>query len=155
MNSPFDPRLNTAILHIASRLLPKGFDVSDEAPDTYEKLKAHLCAGKRMAVWSGGSEATVCGHRSVNFAFRAWHDFCHWDGGHDFTLEGEIAACEMQCQHLFEFYGDCKRIRGWCSLLRAEIVGQALFFQRHKRFPDDQRSFVAAYLVDPDIALIG
>lgn len=155
MNSPFDSRLNIAILHITSRLLPNGFDVSDVAPDTYEKLKAHLCAGKRMAVWSGGSEATVYGHRSVNFAFRAWHDFCHWEGGHDFTLEGEIATCEMQCQHLFEFYGDCERIQVWCSLLRAEIVGQALFFHRHKRFPDDQRSFVAAYLVDPDIALIG
>jgi hypothetical protein len=155
MKSPFDPLLNVAIVHIASRLLPDGFDVSDEAPDTYEKLKAHLCAGKRMIVWSGGSEATVYGHRSVNFSFRAWHDFCHWDGGHDFTLEGEIAACEMQCQHLFEFYGECERIQDWCSLLRAEIVGQALFFHRHKRFPDDQRSFVAAYLVDPAIALIG
>jgi hypothetical protein len=155
MKSPFDPLLNVAIVHIASRLLPNGFDVSDEAPDTYEKLKAHLCAGKRMIVWSGGSEATVYGHRSVNFSFCAWHDFCHWDGGHDFTLEGEIAACEMQCQHLFEFYGDCERIQEWCSLLRAEVVGQALFFHRHKRFPDDQRSFVAAYLVDPDIALIG
>ena len=155
MKLPFDPSLNIAILHIASRLLPNGFDVSDEAPDTYEKLKAHLFAGKRMVVWSGGSEATVYGHRSVNFAFRAWHDFCHWKGGHDFTLEGEIAACQMQCRHLVEFYGDSERIQVWCSLLRAEIVGQALFFHRHKRFPDDQRSFVAAYLVDPDIALIG
>ena len=70
MKSPFDPVLNVAIVHIASRLLPNGFDVSDEAPDTYEKLKAHLCAGKRMIVWSGGSEATVYGHRSVNFSFR-------------------------------------------------------------------------------------
>ena len=108
-----------------------------------------------MIVWSGGSEATVYGNRSVNFSFRAWHDFCHWDGSYDFTLEGEIATCEMQCRQLFEFYGDCERVRVWCLLLRVEIVGQALFFHRHKRFPDDQRSFVAAYLVDPDIALIG
>ena len=155
MKSPFDPSLNDAILHIASRIYPNGFDISAEAPDTYEKLKAHLDAGKPMIVWSGGSEATVYGHSSVNFAFRAWHDFCHWKGGHDFTLEGEIAACEMQCQHLFQFYGDCERTRQWSALLRAEIIGQALFFQRHKRFPDDQRSFVAAYMVDPDIALIG
>ena len=59
MKSPIDPLLNVAIVHIASRLLPNGFDVSDEAPDTYEKLKAHLCAG--MIVWSGGSEVTVYG----------------------------------------------------------------------------------------------
>jgi hypothetical protein len=72
-----------------------------------------------------GSEATVYGHRSVNFSFRAWHDFCHWDGGYDFTLEGESATCEM---HLFEFYGDCEKIRDWRSLLRADIVEQALFF---------------------------
>jgi hypothetical protein len=155
MNPTIDLSLNDAILHVTSRLLPDGFDVSSDAPDTYEKLKAHLSAGKRMVVWSGGSEATIYGHRNVNFAFRAWHDFCHWRGGYDFTLEGEIAACEMQCQHLYKFYSDGERVRGWCLLLRAEIVGQGLFFQRHKRFPEDQRSFVAAYLVDPDIALIG
>jgi len=59
MNSPFDRSLDVAILHIASCLLPNGFDVSDKAPHTYEKLKAHLCAGKRMIVWSGNSEPST------------------------------------------------------------------------------------------------
>jgi hypothetical protein len=42
---PLDPNLNAAIIAIAKRLFPSGFDVSDDAPDTYEKLKAHLDVG--------------------------------------------------------------------------------------------------------------
>jgi hypothetical protein len=34
---PFDHNLNAAIIEIAKRLFPAGFDVSDDAPDTYEK----------------------------------------------------------------------------------------------------------------------
>lgn len=94
--APLDPGLNTAIVAIASLLFPNGFDVADIAPDTYDKLKAHLDAGRRMLVWSGASDYTVFGCCEVNWAYRAWHDWCHWQGAHLFTLEGEEATANMQ-----------------------------------------------------------
>jgi hypothetical protein len=154
MYQPFDLKLNDAILTIAGRLLPGGFDISEEAPNTYEQLKASLDAGKRLVVWKGGSQATIYGSAEVNYAFRAWHDYCHWKGGHDLTFEGEVAACAMQCQQLLDSCGDNERVRSWCALLEAEIIGQAEYYRRHKRFPDDQRAFVAAYLIDPEEALL-
>ncbi len=153
MPEPFSVDLNTAIMKMAALLLPDGFDVAGDAAHTFETLKAHLDAGGRLVVWSGGSQATVYGDPHVNYAFRAWHDWCHWRGNHDFSLEGEVATCEMQCRQLIARFGDTERTRCWCDIIRAEIIGQGIYYHRHKRFPEDQRAFVGEYVGDPEAAI--
>jgi hypothetical protein len=148
-----DASLNAAIIEIAARLLPSGFDVSPTAPATYAELKAHLDAGKRLVVYAGGSDRTIYGDPSINYAFRAWHDWTHWTGQHDLTFEGEVAVCTRQQQDLLTWYRDTRQTRRWCDLVRAEIIGQGTYFRYHKRFPDDQHGFVEAFLADPDEAL--
>jgi hypothetical protein len=145
--------LKRAILATAMRLLPDGFDVADDAPQTFEELNVLLNSGSRMRVWSGASRDTIYQDANVNFAFRAWHDLCHWWGLYPFTLEGEIATCEMQCRQLIYNHGEDEITRGWCKVLRAEVIGQADYFQRHKRFPEIQTAFVAAYMADAESAL--
>jgi len=144
----FDIHFNAAVLTMCSRLLPGGYDVSLAAPETYEELIAHLDAGGRMVVYSGGSERTIYGDPEVNFAFRAWHDWCHWRGRHDFSHEGERAACAMQSEHLVTLYGESPQTLRWRYILQAEIIGQREYYDRHGEFPEDQRAFVAAYLED-------
>ena len=151
--TPLDPELNAAILKISLRLFPDGFDVSDDAPDTYEKLKAHLDTGKRLVVYGGGSQHTIYADPAVNYAFRAWHDWSHWTGQHDLTFQGEIAVCADQRRHLIEVFGNTPQIDRWAAIINAEIIGQATYFEDHKRFPVDQRGFVEAYLKDPHLAL--
>ena len=143
-----------AIVNLVDCLMPQGFDVSDDAPQTYAQLKALLDTGKRLIVWSGGCEQIIYTHPNINVAFRAWHDHCHWMGGYDFSLEGEIAACDLQCRQLLEHHGDNPVTQSWCALIRDEVIGQGLYYQRHKRFPEDQRAFVAEYLIDPEAALL-
>jgi hypothetical protein len=143
---PLDKGFNCAVLTIANRLCPGGYRVSDDAPDTYEKLKAHLDLTKQMVVWSGGSETTIYADKEVNYAFRAWHDWCHYTGRHAFTVVGERAVFAMQCSHLILFYGDCYQTRLWIKLLRAEVIGQQEHFYKHGHYPNDQRAFVLAYL---------
>ena len=99
-----------------------------------------------MLVWSGASEHTIFGEPEINWAFRAWHDWCHYYGAHAFTPEGERAVFRMQCSHLLLFYGDSLRTRHWIKLLRAEVIGQQDYFYKHGHFPYDQRAFVEAYL---------
>lgn len=155
MPEPFNVELNAAIVEMAASTLPDGFVVAGEAPRTFVALKAHLDAGRRLVVWSGGSQATIYADPRVNYAFRAWHDWCHWGGNHDFSfsLEGEIATCEMQCRQLVARFGDTERTRRWCDVIRAEIIGQGLYYRRHKRFPENQRAFVGEYLRDPEAAI--
>ena len=147
-NRALDLGFNAAVLAISRRLFPCGFDVADDAPQTYENLLMHLDAGKRMVVFSGGSEHTIFGDREVNYAFRAWHDWCHWRGRFDRSHQGERAVCAMQEQHLVTLYGDCARTEEWRRILRAEIIGQRDHFDVHGRFPDDQRAFVENYLAN-------
>ena len=143
---PLDVELNAAILTIAARLFPCGYLISEDAPDTYDKLVVHLDCGKPLVVFAGGSEQTIYGDREVNYAFRAWHDWCHWRGGHPFNREGEQAVYAMQCQHLVQLYDYSLRTRRWFDILYAEIIGQQLYFEQHRQFPADQRAFVERFL---------
>lgn len=151
---PLDPAFNAAITHMASRLLPKGFKASPKAPSTYEEIKALLDNGKPLIVYSGGSDHTIYADKRVNYAFRAWHDYCHWKGKVPLTMAGEVETFELQCRQLYDMFGfDGQTIR-WRNMLHAEVVGQAQYFERYRRFPSNQRMFVEHYLANPEIAFI-
>lgn len=143
---PLDTALNVAIMHIASRLFPAGFDVSEDAPHTFEQLRTHIGSGRRIVVFCGGSDATIYADREVNWCFRAWHDWCHWCGGHPFSLAGETAVFRMQAQHLLSLYGGGPDVQRWIRIIHAEIVGQADFCEINGHFPEDQYAFVVDYL---------
>jgi hypothetical protein len=143
---PLDIGFNIAVLHIASKLCPGGYQVSDDAPDTYVKPRAHLDRAKQMLVWSGGSENTIYAEPEVNWAFRAWHDWCHYRGTHDFTPEGERSVFELQRSHLLLFYGDSLQTRRRIRILRAEVIDQQEYFYKYGHYPHDQRAFVETYL---------
>ena len=83
-------KLNAAVLAMVNNLLPMGYDVSDNAPDTYEKLVNHVNKTGRILVWSGASETTIYGDREVNYAFRAWHDYVHFTHQLGFSVLDEI-----------------------------------------------------------------
>ncbi len=147
-----DADFNQAILTITTHLIPQGFDISPHAPSTYAELKALVAGTGRLVVYDGASEHTIYGNPAVNHAFRAWHDFCHLAGSYDTTFSGEVAACRLQVRHLLQHYGDSDRTWRWQRIVEAEIVGQALHFERHGCFPIDQSAFVQAYLKSPDLA---
>jgi hypothetical protein len=146
---PLDIELNRAIVEMAVRLWPEGYDVADNAPQSYEELKARLEAGDRMVVWSGASERTIYADTAVNYAFRAWHDWCHWTGQQPFTPTGEHAVCKIMCTHLKQYYGPTLKTLRWCRIIIAEVWGQQEHFYKYGRYPEDQRAFVEAYLNDP------
>lgn len=144
-----DPGLNVAILHIAQRILPQGFDVSETAPDTYEALVARFESGMRYVVYAGGSDRSIYGDPEVNYHFRAWHDWCHWQGRHDFSLEGEFGAYRMQCGHLITLYGESEMVTRWHRILYAEVIGQKLHQRKYGCFPEDQLTFTKRFLHEP------
>ena len=149
MPFPVSHALNAAVLHMAARALPLGFDVSPDAPSTYEALcNTHRFTG-RVVVWDGESDNTIYEDREVNYAFRAWHDACHIVGAYPFTLEGERGACGMQLSQLFAVYGDSATTRLWAKWLHADCVGQAEYFDRWGAFPSPQRRFTLAYSAAP------
>lgn len=144
------PALCLAVVNAAKRYMPvHGFQVSDNAPQTIEALCEHMDRTGRMVVWSGASDKAIWS-AYTNYAFRAWHDYHHWLGKLPFTRAGETATCEAQCQDLLTWYGESETTQEWCRVLRAEIIGQLDYSDKHNgAFPEDQAAFVAAYLADP------
>lgn len=143
MNKPFCLSFNIAVLTIAGRLFPTGYDVADVAPSNLEELNASIAETGRMTVWNGASDCTIYDSAEVNWAFRAWHDWCHWKGQHDFTLAGERAVMQMQRDHLRTVYGPTHPdLPLWDAILEAEIIAQAHIHIESGAFPMDQRTFV-------------
>lgn len=148
-----DKSFNAAILTMAQQVLPKGYDVGPDAPNTLEELKDHFNATGRIKVWNGASDRTIFEDDEVNFAMRAWHDAIHLAYDLPFTPEGEAAVCIVQQQQLIQRYGLDERTQRWVDLLDAEINGQIAHEQALGRFPEDQKGFVLAYLANPEKAL--
>lgn len=142
MKKPYCLSFNIAVRTIAARLFPCGYDVAEVAPESLEELTAHIAATGRMLVFSGASDSTIYTCRETNYAFRAWHDWCHWKGSHPFTIAGERAVMEMQRDHLRTVYGNHPDLPLWDAILEAEIIAQAERHESTGAFPMDQRTFV-------------
>jgi hypothetical protein len=154
-SAPLSIRFNVAVLAIAAKLFPAGFDVASDAPDTFEKLASHVEKTGRMLVWNGASDNTIFGDAEVNYAFRAWHDWCHLSGGCEFTPEGEMNAALIQIDHIRSVYGYTPDADNMVLLVWAEVVGQVQYHEHHDgQFPTDQMAFVKHYLINPAGAVV-
>lgn len=145
--------LNHAVVTIAAKLFPTGYDVSEDAPDTLDKLRDHVARTGRMVVDSGNSDHTIFADPEVNWAFRAWHDHCHLRGDYGFNLHDECSVAREQISDIRKLYGHGPIADRMCALIWAEVVGQAQYEKRNGYFPENQRSFDLDYLRDQDAAL--
>ena len=147
-----DVGFNVAVLHIADKLT-RGFSVSDCAPSTFDELIAQIERHRHIVVWSEASNATIYGSPEVNYAFRAWHDWCHWRGLHRFTTEGEAAVAKMQADHIDAIYGASDQTHRWRKIIEAQVIGQQRHQERYGHYPTDQFAFVEEYLRSAEIQL--
>lgn len=146
MNTPLDTRLNIAVIHIAGRLFPTGYDICDDKLDTLESLNTRVDETGRMAVWSGASDHTIYDCAETNYAFRAWHDFYHWKHQLPFDAAGERKVLEYQQADIRALYGYSASADAMVTLLEAEILGQLLHQAEFGAFPINQRTFATAYI---------
>lgn len=146
--TPFNKSFNAAVLHITNRLLPKGYDVVTTTPDNFEHLKARFAFSGRIAVWDGASHRTIFGDREINWAFRAWHDYCHLTSDHDFSLAGEVDVALMQIDQIDQLYGHGRDARAFKMLVAEEVIGQSYHQWRTGQFVADQRQFARSYLMN-------
>ena len=152
MREPVCALFNVAVNQIARRLMPKGWDVAEDAPDNYDALVRHYNATGRILVWSGASDKTQFADVATNHAFRAWHDYRHITQGADFSREGETLTYEMQRADLAKWFGmhhPFSKWRHYCQrLLRIEVIGQLDYADTHGgAFPVDQWKFTKAELM--------
>jgi hypothetical protein len=146
---PLCPQFNHVVRGMATRLWPQGFDLASDLDIDWPRLQAmharalRLTGIGRIAVWTGGSDLTIFGSadQDANWAFRAWHDWCHLFGQFDFSLAGEAAACRMQQAQVLATYGYDANTCACCMLLDIEINQQAQHYAATGEFIEDQWQF--------------
>lgn len=147
---PYSLAFNAACVAMASRVCPKGFDVSGKdtdkpAPSSLEELNVAIGDNGRLVVDGDNSECTIFADAETNYAFRAWHDWTHWILQAPFSLEGECKVACQQVAHLRDIYGATFAKR-WAPAIYEEVIGQALAKEISGEFPNDQVAFAQAFL---------
>lgn len=149
---PLDRGLNVAIKQVTSNLMPCGYDVAKEAPNTLEETKNHFESTGRILVWSGASDKTIFGCAETNYAFRAWHDYRHITENAPFNFKGETITYIKQCEDIRTIY-EGEQADFYCSVLFAEIIGEIRYRNKNGEFPAQQNAFIRAFLQVPDVAI--
>lgn len=139
--TPLNEGFNQAVLAMVSIYLPEGFNTSAEELDSFEQVKALWEREGRLTVSQSHSSNTIFGKPEVNWAFRAWHDYCHIKGDFPFTVWGEWMACYMQRQQLRAAFSFHPQLEKWCQLLDIEVNGQVGYSLRFHTFPENQIEF--------------
>lgn len=120
---------------------PTRFNVSNLAPDTWNKTQESYFNTGIITVWSGGSDKTIFSAPLINWCGRAWHDSIHLAHGYDFSLHGEEKTCEAQIADLYHITTNKELRQYGARLLECEIVGQADYYFKTGRFIDNQKEF--------------
>ena len=147
-----DKAFNAAVLQIANRLNPCGWDLC-EGIDNLSKLRSYVAMNGRIAVSGENSDRTIFGDPEVNFAFRAWHDWHHLKLDAEFDPAGELAVANSQAGDLIALYGAAVS-RPWRELLDIEVNGQVRYFAYHNCFPVDQIGFARAQLAGKPMSTV-
>lgn len=153
---PLFPAFNSVVCAMAKRALPRGYTVTVHEPymrdgkPCLDLMSQDYATTGRLKVWQGASDRTIFGDPCINWAFRAWHDYCHVVGKHGFTLEGERLTATRQIRNMRAAYGYSGVARvGWDKVLWIEVVEQAEHFAATGAFPVDQRAFMLNRLAHP------
>lgn len=120
-------------------VMPLALSVSDDAPETFEALKANAANGV-LSVTSKHSDHAIYG-RDGNVTFRVFHDYGHLLYNKEFVCADEVELANIQWLDLQ------KHIPAeWLHVAKvvyfADTVEQSLFCEATGEFPVDQKAFV-------------
>jgi hypothetical protein len=143
LKQPLDVGLTAAIHDFASEAMPQGWDVVENkhlAPSSLLDIETDMVAG-RIRVWAGASYPNIYGEPADNYAFRAWHDYTHWQHHLPFDLAGEAGAAYVHVWQIVQKYGHDRETEGWATLMLTEVIGSCLAHIIDGEFPQDARAF--------------
>lgn len=143
---PFDPQFNAAVMTMANRTNPTGWDIvsEEDAPGSLDDLIAYVKRTGGIDVSGAHSEETIYGCPEHNAAFRAWHDAVHYAIKAEFNLAGEAAVAFVQIAQLYNRYGGGENVVKWAAYILSEVIGQAMHTLKTGDFPTDQVTFFAS-----------
>lgn len=148
--TPVCHSFNQLVLAIARDLMPEGWDVIPNAPQTLEECRAYYDEHGRVAVDIESRSGCTVGDPEVHYAFRAWHDLIHILNPEEaaFTLAGEQWAANRHRDEIIKRVGYTPEAAWFGALVEIEIVSQNAHNLRMGFYPPDPRAFALRWLAD-------
>lgn len=146
--TPICPAFNSLVWAIATDLMPEGWDVIADAPQTLEDARAYYETNGRVAVDIESRTGCTIGDQRVHYAFRAWHDLIHILSPDlaTFDLPGERWAANRHRDEIIARMGYTPESVWFGALVEIEIVSQNAHMLRLGYYPPDPRGFAERWL---------
>lgn len=147
-----DATLARAVGEITRELLPQGYDVSADAPGTLEACTEYFRKHGTVCVSDYFGPDCIMGRNVDQYAFQAWHDFCHVKLQASFDRPGERRVDKCMAAGLRAWR---KRQVEPCTMaqfnralavIRANNVGRLDYWAIHNEPPANARLFTEGYL---------
>lgn len=147
---PLSPGFDQLVLHVAQDLMPQGWDVIENAPDTLAEAIEHYQRTGRVAVSVHSQYGCTVGDKQCHYAFRAWHDLIHVCNPEQatFDLPGEKFCAQVHRQEIYNRFGYTQETAFFGALIEIEIVAQNAFFLSTGNYPANPRAFALRWLSD-------
>lgn len=148
---PFSSRLNGFIRnwwlprkHLFTYSNHDRFNDYDNQAEYFQSMLENWKNKRVIEVWNGASDNNIYGYNEVNIKMRCWHDYTHVVNNLDFSAISETLVSSIQVNELPKNWQYEK------DLLNADLLGQTQYYWINDcKFVENQRKFVADYLVNP------
>ena len=150
---PLDATLARATRDIVRTLLPQGYTVATNAPETLRDCREYFAAHGRPCVSDRfDPSASIFGRDLDHYAFAAWHDYRHITGDFAFDRAGERLVNDAmiadmsawwQQRRAYVAMSDFNRA---CACIRANNVGRLDYWHVNDEPPPNARLFTTGYL---------
>ena len=114
-------------------------------PNTYGDMVFYREEFGKFLISLEGNDSSIYGSES-NIHFRAWHDYIHYTYGLTFSKANEIKTAMIQIDQA-RIYGETLGYSNTIldnieKILKADIIGQVLYWYENREFVDNQEAFV-------------
>lgn len=146
---------DTACMNLARFMHRKAAEISKDIGISYVEVPAEQCPdnGKQIArkfaecrreckpfpVYEGGSDDTIYGDKSANYAFRFWHDWLHAAHGCTTGLADELKLAAIHSREVAQVFGAGSLES---RIMFADVAAQARYYFNTGAFVTNQRGFV-------------
>jgi len=150
--SHVDEALALATMDITAKLMPQGWDVVNDVPDSLEGIVRYFVEHGKVAVSNYFGSDTLFGCPKHSQAFNAWHDYRHITQLGAFDRPGERLVDDAMHADLLKWWEESKTPITSAAYQRASMiltvhnVGRLDFWHAYGEAPENPRQFALGFL---------
>jgi len=122
------------------------FEIEDTTTDNYNEFIEEINKDGYFTISRDGTLSSIYENQAVNIKARVWHDYHHYHSKLSFSYEDELKVLALQLKDIDNYCStktiDTQTKEDAKSILSIDIQQQVEYYQTHKCFVNEQRSFV-------------